>query len=148
MIHSQHWCCVCVGLQVLYDTQPALVLCLRRVTSAIWYAKPALVPCVFRIIMIYDTLTRHWCWVFVGLCADFVSYTVSGAWLSVQLSCMVQLYRHIEQVDANFTKELSILTHCDAILWHRSSRWSTSAQVMAYCLTAPGHYLNQCLNHQ
>ena len=30
----------------------------------------------------------------------------------------------------------------DAIWWHRSM--STLAQVMAWCLTAPSHYLNQC----
>ena len=30
----------------------------------------------------------------------------------------------------------------DAIWWHRS--WSTLAQVMAWCLTAPNHYLNWC----
>ena len=30
----------------------------------------------------------------------------------------------------------------DNILWHRSG--STLAQVMAWCLTAPSHYLNQC----
>ena len=30
----------------------------------------------------------------------------------------------------------------DAIWWQRS--WSTLAQVMACCLTAPSHYLNQC----
>ena len=30
----------------------------------------------------------------------------------------------------------------DAIWWHRSG--STMAQVMACCLTAPSHYLNQC----
>ena len=30
----------------------------------------------------------------------------------------------------------------DAIWWHRSG--STLAQVMACCLTAPRHYLNQC----
>ena len=30
----------------------------------------------------------------------------------------------------------------DAIWWHRSG--STLAQVMACCLTAPSHYLNQC----
>ena len=37
-------------------------------------------------------------------------------------------------------------THCDLVagdpIWcHRS--WSTLAQVMAWCLTAPGHYQNQ-----
>ena len=35
----------------------------------------------------------------------------------------------------------------DAIWWHRSG--STLAQVMAWCLKAPSHYLNQCwLKHQ
>ena len=35
-----------------------------------------------------------------------------------------------------------IITHCDAIWRHRSM--SILAQVMACCLTAPSHYLNQC----
>ena len=33
-------------------------------------------------------------------------------------------------------------THCDAICWHKTL--STLAQVMACCLTAPSHCLNQC----
>ena len=36
------------------------------------------------------------------------------------------------------------LTHC-GLWWHRSG--STLAQVMACCLTAPSHYLNQCWLH-
>ena len=42
-----------------------------------------------------------------------------------------------------------VLTHCglviisDVIWWHRSG--SALAQVMACCLMAPNHYLNQCL---
>ena len=31
---------------------------------------------------------------------------------------------------------------CDVIWWQRS--WSTLTQVMAWCLSAPSHYLNQC----
>ena len=34
------------------------------------------------------------------------------------------------------------LTHCGLVRQHRSG--STLAQVMACCLTAPSHYLNQC----
>ena len=37
---------------------------------------------------------------------------------------------------------ISSLRPSDAIWWHRSG--STLAQVMACCLTAPSHYLNQC----
>ena len=37
---------------------------------------------------------------------------------------------------------LNSLWPSDAIWWHRSG--STLAQVMACCLTAPSHYLNQC----
>ena len=37
---------------------------------------------------------------------------------------------------------LNSLWPSDAIWWHRS--WSTLVQVMACCLTAPSHYLNQC----
>ena len=36
----------------------------------------------------------------------------------------------------------NLLWPSDAIWWHRS--WSTLSQVMACCLTAPSHYLNQC----
>ena len=38
--------------------------------------------------------------------------------------------------------DVSHLWPSDAILWHRSG--STLAQVMALCLMAPSHYLNQC----
>ena len=34
------------------------------------------------------------------------------------------------------------LHHIATIWWHKS--WSTLAQVMAWCLMAPSHYLNQC----
>ena len=34
------------------------------------------------------------------------------------------------------------LVPSDTIWWHRS--WSTLVQVMACCLKAPSHYLNQC----
>ena len=37
---------------------------------------------------------------------------------------------------------LNSLWPTNAILWYRSG--STLAQVMAWCLTAPSHYLNQC----
>ena len=38
--------------------------------------------------------------------------------------------------------DINSLWPSDAIRWHRSE--STMAQVMACCLTAPSHYLNQC----
>ena len=41
-----------------------------------------------------------------------------------------------------FCLSLNRLTHCDTIWRNRSG--STLAQVMACCLTAPSHYLNQC----
>ena len=47
--------------------------------------------------------------------------------------------------DSNGTISFAIfnsLRPSDAIWWHRSG--STLAQVMACCLTAPSHYLNQC----
>ena len=37
---------------------------------------------------------------------------------------------------------INSLRPSDAIWWHRSG--STLAQVMAWCLTAPSHHLNQC----
>ena len=39
-------------------------------------------------------------------------------------------------------RQLAALWPSDAIWWHRSG--SKLAQVMACCLTAPSHYLNQC----
>ena len=39
--------------------------------------------------------------------------------------------------------EIISLWPSDAIWWHRP--WSTMAQVMAWCLMPPSHYLNQCL---
>ena len=38
--------------------------------------------------------------------------------------------------------QFNSLWHSDAIWWHRSR--STLVQLMACCLTAPSHYLNQC----
>ena len=49
-------------------------------------------------------------------------------------------------------KWFGILTHCghlwlsDAMWWHRS--WSTLAQVVACCLTAPSHYLKPMLTYR
>ena len=37
----------------------------------------------------------------------------------------------------------SSLTHCNGTIW-RHRYWSTMAQIMACCPTAPSHYLNQC----
>ena len=42
----------------------------------------------------------------------------------------------------NITCYINSLWPSDAIWWHRSG--PTLAQVMACCLTAPSHYLNQC----
>ena len=39
---------------------------------------------------------------------------------------------------------LNILTHCGLMTSWRHRSGSTLAQVMACCLTAPSHYLNQC----
>ena len=41
------------------------------------------------------------------------------------------------------TWESAQLTHCSLVIWWHKS-WSTLAQVMACCLMAPSHYLNQC----
>ena len=38
----------------------------------------------------------------------------------------------------------SVLTHCGLVTIWRHKSGSTLAQVMACCLTAPSHYLNQC----
>ena len=54
---------------------------------------------------------------------------------------MVQ-YNTIAYCTAVTFKELNSLWPSDAIQRRRS--WSTSSQVMACCLTAPNHYLNQC----
>ena len=43
---------------------------------------------------------------------------------------------------SNFISNINSLWPSDAIWQHRS--WSTLAQVMACCLAAPSHYLNQC----
>ena len=36
------------------------------------------------------------------------------------------------------------LSHCGQVTPYGDTAWSTLAQVMAWCLTAPSHYLNQC----
>ena len=58
-------------------------------------------------------------------------------WLSKLLFCIMSL-------KIILLKLLPYLPGVNELIsWHRS--WSTLAQVMACCLTAPSHYLNQCL---
>ena len=53
----------------------------------------------------------------------------------------IKIWKHFFQVNA-FENKINSLGPSDAI-WHWRS-WSTLVQVMACCLTAPSHYLNQC----
>ena len=48
----------------------------------------------------------------------------------------------LNTLTTSLIKIVNSLRPSDAIWWHRSG--STLAQVMACCLTAPSHYLNQC----
>ena len=47
------------------------------------------------------------------------------------------------QTGAKPLPRLMLIKLHDAISWHHRT-WSTLVQVMAWCLTAPSHYLNQC----
>ena len=57
------------------------------------------------------------------------------------------VYKASCHIDIFITKQgsmcgINLLWHRDAIWWHRSM--STLAHLMACCLTAPSHYMNQC----
>ena len=72
-------------------------------------------------------------------------YIKKSSWIKAWISN----YIHVQQRDLithpcpNFSSSLvNSLRLSDAIWWERSG--STLAQVMACCLMAPSHYLNQC----
>ena len=64
---------------------------------------------------------------------------ISVPWKTIHILKQVPLYR-------GYIWVRTCLTHCvgrsNTIWWYRSG--STLAQVMACCLMAPSHYLNQC----
>ena len=67
------------------------------------------------------------------------------SYFSMEELCKIQTHPCIHLSWKNVSKQkINSLrpSHSDAILRHRSG--STLAQVMACCLTAPSHYLNQC----
>ena len=70
---------------------------------------------------------------------------VNKIWIEIQLS-LIKVVLIIFLRDGDVIWQASFyensLWFSDAISRHRSG--STSAQVMACCLTAPSHYLNQC----
>ena len=60
-----------------------------------------------------------------------------------QIFCIWNLSKQIcNSVPDSFCETVNLLWPRDTIWWHRSG--STLAQVMACCLTATNHYLNQC----
>ena len=72
-------------------------------------------------------------------------------WLlqKITQSSFMHIDGSVEDCSVSIANALETLQSCinslwprDAIRWHRSG--STLAQVMACCLTAPSHYLNQC----
>ena len=75
-------------------------------------------------------------WVSRSDCASSSSY------LSRERTGMVGSDTSIEWTTSIDCLNINTLWPSDAIWWHRSG--STLAQVMACCLMAPSHYLNQC----
>ena len=75
-------------------------------------------------------------------------WLTSWRWYSVQLRISVRPFtqalacQKLTLQDSFCCKIVLQLTHCGLVMPYRSR--STSAQVMACCLTAPSHYLNQC----
>ena len=78
------------------------------------------------IMMVADDLVRNRCQVISSHQADFTMTTMSIN--HVQHTCLVLTINSLKPIDA--------------IWWHRTR--STLVQVLACCLTAPSHYLNQC----
>ena len=70
----------------------------------------------------YPNISRIYSW---------VSSTTAGIYQSSLHKCMFFPYHSAHSLGSG-----------DAIWWQRSG--TTLAQVMAWCLTAPSHYLNQC----
>ena len=56
----------------------------------------------------------------------------------VVLGCRSDSYQHL------WDDKIATLTHCVLVKPYCERSGSTLAQVMACCLTAPSHYLNQC----
>ena len=90
---------------------------------------------------------RLWGWdmgIFLGFKVGFMFFCChSSAVFNIILYWTTQLY--IWNSVSQFTtvdNDLNLLRPSDAIWRHRSG--STLAQVMACCLTAPSHHLNQC----
>ena len=67
---------------------------------------------------------------------------VKGRFKWLWLSDVIWQYWHVINGVPHTQPKINSLRPSDAIWWHRSG--STLAQVMACCLTAPSHYLNQC----
>ena len=116
------------------------------------------------------TISQHWFWCWLGtklLTSRYLNWCWSrsqmqcGATISYQLhrpSCVHQLEISEDEINSpmlskdkgfrDFSNNFN--EYCFNSLWpsdaiRRQGTESTLAQVMACCLTAPSHYLNQCL---
>ena len=84
-----------------------------------------------------------WCWSASGTDnKSHVTETVEGGRFIMTINKKFKLvWWLVEKVNG-------LLTHCGLVMPYDDKSGSILAQVMAWCLMAPSHYLNQCwLNH-
>ena len=91
-------------------------------------------------------LQNSWCPVPVVCFSEFLAPAISWCWTHLVRTCELSHELiwdaggfHTCQADPPKMTDMC----CINSLW-RHKTWSTLAQVMACCLTAPSHYLNQC----
>ena len=94
---------------------------------------------------IYVTLGNSW--LIAQPCTHGVLWSISLKFFNPSLAKLPfnfngSLAKHGSQLVQVPIGDFNSLWPSDAIWWHRSG--STWAQLLACCLTAPSHYLNQC----
>ena len=86
------------------------------------------------------------CWITLCNVVYIMSRYICASWNKSDMSPIIELCLCFFSSDIVWysydSKVINSLRPVDAIWQHRSG--STLAQVMACCLTAPSHYLNQC----
>ena len=144
-VNKSEWLTHC-GLVILYGTVSSLVLVMAWCLFS-FKSPPEPIPsnCPMgpseQILVKFESKHTNFhsrkCLQNLGLthCVD-LCWWISGAWQSLMTI-------HVITVSVSLIYlQFNSLRPSDAIWWQRSG--STLAQVMACCLTAPSHYLNQC----
>ena len=107
---------------------------------------------------VYCSTFRHWCTTLkkmkraqahMRICIFFTvslsyNYYTNSVWCLKEVNFSGQTQHLVE----SFGQYINLLTHYGLVTWNGDKWWQRScftlAQVMACCLAAPSHYLNQC----